>query len=216
MFYYMNIKPTWKNVFQNNNNVNLDDYYTNLGNNFLELYKTLKNNPAIEVRLTLPQQNQFNTFFESLQTKYLNLQPEEYIATVRRLGLIAFRIMMIFSVFRIMEDGDVNSIKLCEEEDFKNSLGIITVIVKHSSKVFNDLPLETKTHKRMNRKERFLEALNKKFTRQDYLSEAQNLNIPNKTAEGYITSFIKSGIIHRDTHNQYFNTYKENKELQGF
>ena len=209
MFYYMNIKPTWKNVFQNNNNVNLDDYYTNLGNQFLVLYKTLKNNPAIEVRLTATQQVEFNTFFETLQTKYLNLQPEEYIATVRRLGLIAFRIMMIFTVFRIMEDGDVNSIKLCEDEDFKNALSIITVIVKHSSKVFNDLPLEPKTQKRMNRKERFLEALSKKFTRQEYLVEANKLSIPNKTAEGYITSFVKSGMIHRDAHNTYTNSSKE-------
>tara|TARA_R110001592_G_scaffold103051_3_gene290400 strand:- start:2886 stop:4655 length:1770 start_codon:yes stop_codon:yes gene_type:complete len=209
MFYYMNIKPTWKNVFENNNNVNLDDYYTNLGNQFLGLYKTLKNNPEIEVRLTQTQQDEFNAFFETLQTKYLNLQPEEYIATVRRLGLIAFRIMMIFTVFRIMEDGDVNSVKLCEDEDFKNALSIITVIVKHSSKVFNDLPLEAKTKKRMNRKERFLEVLSKKFTRQEYLVEANKLNIPNKTAEGYITTFVKSGLIHRDKQNTYTNTSKE-------
>lgn len=209
MFYYMNIKPTWKNVFQNNNNVNLDDYYTNLGNQFLRFYKTLKNNPEIEVRLTQPQQDKFNAFFETLQTKYLNLQPEEYIATVRRLGLIAFRMMMIFTVFRIMEDGDVNSVRLCEDEDFKNALSIITVIVKHSSKVFNDLPLEPKGQKRMNRKERFLEALSRKFTRQEYLAEASKLSIPNKTAEGYITSFVKSGIIHRDKQNTYTNTSKE-------
>ena len=91
MFYYMNIKPTWKNVFQNNNNVSLDDYYNQLGDEFLGLYKTLKNNPEIEIRLSETQQQQFNRFFESLQTKYINLQPEEYIATIRRLGLIAFR-----------------------------------------------------------------------------------------------------------------------------
>ena len=43
MFYYMNIKPTWKNVFSSNsNNVGLDDYYNQLGSEFLGLYKTLK------------------------------------------------------------------------------------------------------------------------------------------------------------------------------
>ena len=120
---------------------------------------------------------------------------------------------MIFSVFRIMEDGDVNTIKFAEKEDFKNALSIIKTIVKHSSKVFNDLPVEPKIIKRMNRKERFLEALNKNFTRQDYSDIAQKIGIPVKTAEGYITSFVKSGIIHRDAHNQYSNTIKENKEL---
>lgn len=203
MFYYMNIKPTWKNVFQKSNNVNLDDYYSDLGNQFLELYKTLKNNAEIEIQLSSKQQVQFNTFFESLQTKYLNLQPEEYIATIRRLGLIAFRLMMVFSVFRIMEDGDINTIRICEDEDFNNSVSIVSTLVKHSSKVFNDLPIEPKTQKRRNRKERFLELLPSKFSRQDYLITADKLQIPHKTAEGYITSFIKSALIHRDTHNKY-------------
>ena len=208
MFYYMNIKPTWKNVFENNNNVGLDDYYNQLGSEFLGLYKTLKNNPEIEIRLTTAQQEQFNTFFESLQTKYINLQPEEYIATIRRLGLIAFRIMMLFTVFRIMEDGDVNATKECEDIDFENALIIISILVKHSSKVFNDLPIEQRTVKRLNRKERFLESLPKQFTRQDYLDYATKQSIPHKTAEGYITKFVEVGLIHREAHNNYSNPAK--------
>ncbi|MFL1012674.1 DUF3987 domain-containing protein [Flavisericum labens] len=208
MFYYMNIKPTWKNVFQNSNKVGLDDYYNQLGSEFLELYKTLKNNPEIEIRLTTTQQQQFNTFFESLQTKYINLQPEEYIATIRRLGLIAFRIMMLFTAFRIMEDGDVNTTKECEDIDFENALTIISILVKHSSKVFNDLPIEQKATKRLNRKERFLESLPKQFNRQEYLDLATNQSIPHKTAEGYMTKFVDAGLIHREAHNNYSNPAK--------
>ncbi|WP_452226157.1 DUF3987 domain-containing protein [Lacinutrix cladophorae] len=208
MFYYMNIKPTWKNVFQNSNKVGLDDYYNQLGSEFLELYKTLKNNPEIEIRLTTTQQQQFNTFFESLQTKYINLQPEEYIATIRRLGLIAFRIMMLFTAFRIMEDGDVNATKECEDIDFENAITIISILVKHSSKVFNDLPIEQKATKRSNRKERFLESLPKQFSRQEYLDLATKQSIPHKTAEGYITKFVEAGLIHREAHNNYSNPAK--------
>ncbi len=203
MFYYMNIKPTWKNVFQNNDNIGLDDYYSQLGSEFLDLYKTLKSNPQIEIRLTIEQQEQFNTYFESLQTKYIHLQPEEYIATIRRLGLIAFRIMMLFTVFRIMEDGDVNQIKECENIDFENALIIISILVRHSSKVFNDLPIEQKSVKRLNRKERFLECLPKQFNRQDYLDLATKQKIPHKTAEGYISKFVEAGFIHREAHNKY-------------
>ncbi|WP_417290176.1 DUF3987 domain-containing protein [Corallibacter sp.] len=208
MFYYMNIKPTWKNVFSSNNNVGLDDYYSQLGSEFLGLYKTLKNNPEIEVRLSTQQQQQFNSFFESLQTKYINLQPEEYIATIRRLGLIAFRVMMLFTAFRIMEDGDVNQVKECEDIDFQNALTIISILVKHSSKVFNDLPIEQKAVKRLNRKERFLESLPKQFNRQDYLDLATKQNIPHKTAEGYITKFVEAGLIHREAHNNYSNSIR--------
>lgn len=208
MFYYMNIKPTWKNVFQTDTTNGLDEYYDQLGNEFFGLYKTLKNNPDIEVRLTTEQQQKFNVFFEKLQTKYLNLQPDDYIATVRRLGLIAFRIIMLFSVFRIMEDGDVNQVRYCEDIDFENALEMISVLVKHSSKVFNDLPIEQKEVKRANRKERFLEALPYQFSRQDYLNIADKNKIPHKTAEGYITKFVDAGLIHREAHNNYTNPTK--------
>ena len=208
MFYYMNIKPTWKNVFQTDTTNGLDEYYDQLGNEFFGLYKTLKNNPDIEVRLTTEQQQKFNVFFEKLQTKYLNLQPDDYIATVRRLGLIAFRIIMLFSVFRIMEDGDVNQVRYCEDIDFENTLEMISALVKHSSKVFNDLPIEQKEVKRANRKERFLEALPYQFSRQDYLNIADKNKIPHKTAEGYITKFVDAGLIHREAHNNYTNPTK--------
>lgn len=208
MFYYMNIKPQWKNVFLSNQNTGLDEYYAQLGTEFLEFYKTLKNNANIEIQLTESQQQQFNTFFESLQTKYISLQPEEYIATIRRLGLIAFRLMMLFTAFRIMEDGDVNSVKLCQDQDFKNAITIVSILVKHSSKVFNDLPIEHSAPKRLNRKERFLENLPKQFSRQDYLDIAATCNIPHKTAEGYITKFVEANLIHREAHNNYSNLAK--------
>ncbi|MFD2696393.1 DUF3987 domain-containing protein [Mesonia sediminis] len=203
IFYYMNIKPVWKDVFAKRAKVGLEEHYEQLGKVFLGLYRTLKNNPPIEVTLSRKQQQQFNEFFAALQTKYINLQPEEYIATVRRLGLTAFRFTMLFTALRIMEDGDVNKIKKCEDVDFENAIAMIEILVKHSSKVFNDLPIEPKTQKRLNKKERFLEQLAIKFTRQDYLKVASKLKIPHKTAEGYITNFVKTGLVHRDAHGKY-------------
>jgi hypothetical protein len=203
MFYYMNIKPVWKDVFAKRDGIGLEEHYERLGKEFLNLYKTLENNPPIEVTLSEEQKERFNTFFAALQTKYINLQPEEYIATVRRLGLVAFRMSMLFTALRIMEDGDVNKTKECEDVDFDNALAMVKVLVKHSSKIFNDLPIEPKKQKRMNKKERFLETLPDEFTRQIYLNTADGLDIPHKTAEGYITGFVKSVLIHRDSHDKY-------------
>ena len=203
MFYYMNIKPVWKDVFAKHDSIGLEEHYEHLGKEFLNLYKTLKNNPPIEVILSRRQEEKFNAFFADLQTKYINLQPEEYIATVRRLGLVAFRMAMLFTALRIMEDGDVNQTKECEDVDFDNALAMVKVLVKHSSKVFNDLPIEPKKQKRMNKKERFLETLPDEFTRQIYLNTADGLGILHKTAEGYITGFVKSVLIHRDSHGKY-------------
>jgi hypothetical protein len=203
VFYYMNIKPEWKDVFATHSKVGLEEHYTNLGNQFLGLYKTLKNNPEIRVTLSRKQQQRFNEYFSKMQAKYISIQPMEYIATVRRLGLVAFRMAMIFTALRTMEDGDVNTVKECEDVDFENCLKIITVLVEHSSAVFNNLPAVPATKRRPNKKERFLKGLPKEFDRTKYLEIADANGIPHKTAEGYMTKFVKDGIIHRESHGQY-------------
>jgi hypothetical protein len=216
MFYYMNITPNWKNVFEIQTENGLDDYYNELGLRFLDFYKAINNNPNIQVTLSQNQQIQFNQFFSKIQTKYLNVQTEDYIATVRRMGLIAFRLMMLITTLRIMEDGDCSAKRECEEIDFQNVLDLVAVLTQHSSKVFNDLPTETPVVTRNNRKEKLLEMLSETFTTADYLAIADKLTIPHKTAEGYITSFTKAGLIHREMNGKYLNNTKQgNKGFKG-
>jgi len=206
LFYYMNIKLKWKNVFETKTADGLEEHYNHLGDEFFNLYKTLNNNLDIQITLSESQQERFNEFFSQVQIKYSNLQSDEYIATVRRMGLIAFRIMMIFTALRIMDDGDVSRKRECDEVDFENSLTMVKVLIKHSSKVFSSLPEEVKISKQPNRKERFLDSLPKSFNRQDYLDTATKLEIPHKTAEGYITAFVKAGLLHREKQDNYLNT----------
>lgn len=57
--------------------------------------------------------------------------------------------------------------------------------------------------------------LPKHFNRQKYLEVAKALKIPAKTAEGYITSFIKANLIHREQQDNYINlSIEENEEVQ--
>lgn len=216
MFYYMNITPIWKNVFEIQTTNGLDDYYNQLGGQFLEFYKALNNNPSIQIKLNHNQQIQFNEYFSKVQTKYLNIQTDDYIATIRRMGLNAFRLMMVITTLRIMEDGDCSTTRECEDIDFQNVLDVVTVLTQHSSKVFNDLPVGTPVATRTNRKEKFLEMLSDTFTTTDYLVIAEKLTIPHKTAEGYITAFAKAGLIHREMNGKYRNMSKQgNKDFKG-
>lgn len=241
IFYFMNVKPVWKNVFASTTDNGLDDYFENLGNQFYELYKLLKSNGEFQFHLTVDQQEQFNRFFSEIQGKYLNLQGLDYMATIRRLGLIAFRFCMLFSALRILEmphiqfnkngvafDGttgeiynfghqtaDLSSNIICEKRDFNIALEMIKVLIIHSSKVFSELPEEEQKPTRKNRKEKFLYALPKNFNRQKYLEIAKSLKIPAKTAEGYITSFVKTNLIHREQQGNYINTsIEENKDVE--
>lgn len=205
IFYFMNVRTNWKDVFADATENGLDDHFDALGARFYELFKILKSGSEIEFCLTAEQKNQFNQFFAQVQDQYIALQGLDYMATVRRMGLVAFRISMIFTALRILETGVTSSQMVCEERDFQAAISMVKVLVKHSSKVFNELPEDEKPPSRKNRKQKFLEALPKNFNRQKYLEVAKALNVADKTAEGYITEFAKKGLIHREMQDHYIN-----------
>ncbi|MGY5846621.1 DUF3987 domain-containing protein [Salegentibacter sp. HM20] len=208
IFYYMNLKPIWKNVFEVTVEDGIDQYYLDLGEEFLGLYQGLLQAPPLRIYLSPGQQSEFNTYFTNLQTRYLNLEDEEYIATVRRLGLIAFRMMMLLSALRIMEDADLSSSREVETRDFKIVMQMVKILVLHSSRVFSHLPEEAKLNRRKNRKERFLDALPLEFTREKYLEIAANLKLVDRTVDRYISQFVKAGLIIRESQNSYLNCAK--------
>jgi hypothetical protein len=215
MFYFMNVKPIWKDVFSFSSNNGLDDYYNSLGEIFFRLYESLEANPDIQFCLTTDQQHQFNAFFEQVQETYITLKGLDYMATVRRLGLIGFRMTMILSALRIMETGEITTRLICEERDFETAMTIVKVLVKHAAKVFSELPEAVQLPKRKNQKEKFLEALPKEFSRQDYLKVASDMKIPEKTAEGYIGEFCKKSFLHHEKKDHYINLmFKETKDTQ--
>ncbi|HAH22801.1 MAG TPA: DNA primase [Prolixibacteraceae bacterium] len=203
IFYHMNIKPVWKNVFASNHNEGLDEYFNRLGKEFLPLYNALSDHPAIQFCLTAEQQDQFHAFFTQVQVKYLTLQGMDYMATIRRLGLIAFRLAMVLSTLRMLETGDFSDKHDCTEEDFQATLAIVNVLVKHASYVYSELPEDSTPPKQKNRKEQFLDQLPEKFNRPGYLALAKSLSIAEKTAEGYITQFCDKGLIFRDQQSSY-------------
>jgi hypothetical protein len=215
IFYFMNVQPVWKNVFASSASNGLDDYFNELGKEFYELYSSLEASSEIEFNFSPEQQKQFNSFFAQIQNHYITIQGLDYMATVRRLGLIAFRLAMVLSILRIPETGEWPEQLICNNTDFKTVLTMIKILVKHSAIVFSELPEEIKPPKRKNRKEKFLEQLPLHFNRQKYLEVAKSLSIPDKTAEGYITEFVKKGLIHRESQDQYVNSFQENETGTG-
>ena len=212
MFYVMNMKLIWKDVFASKTENGLDVHFEKLGNDFYSLYQTLQANPDVHFSLTPSQQLQFNQFFEKMQTLYVNIQEEEIISSVRRLGLIAYRIMMIFSALRIIEDGEITQNLYCNDTDFQNTLDMITILVKHSSYVYSQIAQETYKPKPKHKKEQFLENLPYHFNRQTYVATALSLGITDKSAQRYIKEFKDADIIQYDGHDQYTNPNAKNPQ----
>jgi len=93
--------------------------------------------------LTVSQQKQFNSYFEQTQIQYIELCGEDYIGTVRRLGLITFRIAMILTALRIMDNGKLRSPLVCSDTDFTIAMEMVKVLVQHAAHVFQQLPTDT-------------------------------------------------------------------------
>ena len=207
IFYYMNILPVWKNIFVGSTDQTLDDYFHHLGSRFFDFYKTLQyQSEPVRFCFTAMQQDQFNAYFSQAQNQYLYLCGTDYLATVRRLALITFRIAMILTTLRLMEipNNRILSISIvCSDVDFHTALELVKILIQHAAKVYEALPIETAPPKQSNQKQLFLEALPPEFSRQDYLTVAKRLEIPDKTAEKHIAKFVQSGLINHFAHDKY-------------
>lgn len=205
MFYRMNMNHGWDDVFATKTEDGLDKHFEALGNQFYELYKTLLAQPAICFTLTESQQQRFNDFFRKHQSVYITIHEDDYIGTVRRLGLTAFRMMMIFSFLRMLETGDLSGPLICNEEDFENTLQIVYILLKHSSYVYTQIAQEGVKAKPKKDNERFLDALPHTFNRQQYLAIAEALAMKDKTVQGYLRKFVVAGAILNPSHDHYIN-----------
>ncbi|WP_243348429.1 DUF3987 domain-containing protein [Parabacteroides sp. FAFU027] len=204
IYYYMNIRPEWINVFAGNDNQNLDKYFDDLGSQFYAFYNQLKEATPLHFRLSEQQQDEFNSFFSDMQIKLHCMLGDEYLASVRRLGLISFRIAMILTALRVMDKGNMKEPLICSDVDFKTAMAMVRVLIEHASYVFSQLPEERAcVGKGKNKKQLFFDALPDTFNRKIYLEVADKLTLNPKTAEKYIADFKKSGLLKHDEHNKY-------------
>lgn len=205
IFYYMNVRLEWIDVFAGGDQT-LDRRFEQLGKQFYELYKILLPTQPIRFALATQQQTLFNSFFAQVQIEYANLFGLDIVPSVRRLGLITFRIAMILTSLRIIDGGDLSNLIVCNDVDFQTAISMAHVLLQHIAKVFSMLPT-TQTASNQNAptivKQTFLDNLPTEFDRQTYLAVAQKLKIPYKTAEKHIRNFCDAGLLRHLAHNRY-------------
>ena len=207
IFYFMNIKPVWKDVFANTGEQTLDLYFKDLGEYFYCFYNQLKQSQEMRFCLTASQQQAFNDYFAQTQNQFLALYGDDYIATVRRLGLITFRIAMILTTLRLITpslSGRVGEgLLICADTDFNTALEMVKILVLHAARVFDALPADTAPQPTNNPKLALLQALPPQFDRTKYIEIAKRLEIPESTADKQIARFCNAGLLQRQMHGSY-------------
>ena len=205
IFYNMNLRLEWRDVFSEGA-VPLDDYFIDLGQRYFQFYQTLQQSQPIRFSLSVNQQKEFNQFFTEIQQEYSNLFGLDIVASVRRLGLITFRVAMILTSLRLMDGKPIQSVIVCDDTDFRTSLIMARVLLQHTAHVFGQLP-STDTNSTRGAVtvicQTFFDSLPSEFNRRTYLSIAERLHIAPKTAEKYIRKFCTTGQLKHQAHDSY-------------
>ena len=206
IFYCLNVDLEWHDVFAHQDQTPIDDYFRQLGKDYYNLYQILLESPSLMFCVTASQRQQFHELFQEIQNGYVKILGYDFLASVRRLGLITYRIAMILSVLRIHEFGEVPNPLMCEDDDFNTAVAIIRVLIQHASRVFQEFPKDTPLNPMQQStqlRQRFFDALPAQFDRSTYLSVAQLIGIRPKTAEKTIAKFREQGLILHETQNKY-------------
>jgi hypothetical protein len=201
MFYFMNIRLEWLDVFATlNGGESLDQIFDRFGLQFFDFYRSLQHTESMRFTLTASQQAEFNAYFQQTQLQYFDLCGQDYLGTVRRLGVITFRIALVLSVLRIMQTGDFVSPFVCCDTDFQTAMSIVKVLICHAAHVFAMLPrADTATPS----KTTLFDNLPPTFDRTTYIQIAQRLCIPESTADKQIARFVTEKLLVRQTHGNY-------------
>lgn len=197
IFYAFGNSPTFRDPFAKSGHQRLEDLYTTLADKMKQLYDYLSSLVTpIVFELTNEQQKRFMNSFQTRYNENIKLAGDDMAAFVKRLGLICFRIAMIFTVIRNMEliiqSNPGQAVLYCDDRDFESALTITSIMQKHALAIYmrmdgtskiKGIPLE------------FYNSLPHQFDRQTSNNIANELNINLKTAEKYLERFRKENLV---------------------
>lgn len=214
-FYCLPRTYDWLNVFDSSDET-LERLFFALGRRYLGLYHVLTQRVRDLIFVLTPEQQQrFNDHFAGIQTEYVSLYGDDLVASVRRQGLIAYRMMMILSITRYVDIPeqlrDVDTFT-CHDDDFQTALSMIDTLLQHTAFVFTqcltpvesaDAPVSTLTD--LQRK--LLSVLPEEFDRDRWRQCARSINVNPRTADRWLGLFVsKHGLLTRLSLGRYSKT----------
>lgn len=203
IFYMTNRNLQWRDVFSSEKSV-IDDTMLQLGKKHLEVYHALRERSdcPIEFKLSKKQKCEFNAFFDELQYEQAAQIGDDMIASVRRLGLICFRLAMVLSVLRMADDDllliDKTDVVVCDDRDFHTAMTMVNVLVSHTAMVYSTLLKHSQQQQQQadgldsmtDNQRKIFKALNDEFTTKDVIDLAATHGLTRRTAENLIGSFL--------------------------
>ena len=138
--YKLKSNPEFIDVFDKKQN-HYPDCFEKLGEKFLKIYNYLNSlKEPIKFELTDNQQIKFFAFFKEAKKEVSEHVSTDLEGTVNRLGLIYFRLSMIFTVLETFDTGEEPHLLLCEDKHADNALRITKILFRHSLAIYYEMP----------------------------------------------------------------------------
>lgn len=200
IYTYDEIMP-FKDVFAAKTN----DYrsgFTKNTDKIYNLYHRLEEK-NIQFRLSERQQEIFLEECSHIQDVIIETKIDlNFLSSLRRHGLILFKIAMILSVLRRYEDLDVTEEIVCEDIDFATALNLVKITLKHAIVVGSKITDGYLTEE----DENILFSLQTYFTRSQALEVATQQNIPERTLDDKLKQWRNKKAIIKIGHGKYKRT----------
>ena len=200
IFYTFKVIPEWRDVSPNQHKPNLTQHFEMLSNMVLEMVDFLERYPT-SFDLTLRQWEVHNQKCARWLKEMHVFVSEEATSSVKRLGLIVFRIAMVLSALRKFENGDTSQPIVCEDADFETAFSLAEVFLQHAIYMFHKLP---KTESISDHKlKRFYTALPSQFQRKEAVETGKSIQIEERTTDKYLSLLLKEEFLTQAHYGHY-------------
>lgn len=195
LFYCLDKPLVWLDVLDEGDGEPLDDHFKVLGSQFFAFYHSLQKNARIKIRLTAEQGQDFNKHFDQVQTEYYAIFGDDTIASVRRLAVSTYRIAMILTALRMMEDCDFSTLRYVRDDDYITAMTISSVLQQHMLRIISELPKKTTPRNPIGQAKEplllqtFWDNLPDEFEAKDFKEIASSIGLTIPTAERYIRAW---------------------------
>lgn len=199
MIYSFDEISDFKDVFAPKSR-NIKEVFQKEGEDIYKLYCNLMNlKQPIEFRFDEIQQRRFLERFGNIRADILDNHSQSFLSNMNRHGLIMFRIAMILTVLRNIDNLENQSELICSNRDYVCALNIAQRSLRHSLYTFNTID------------NNFLSALDseilddlpKDFNREKAIEIAEKHKMPTRTLDDKLVQWMKKKFIRKISRGNY-------------
>lgn len=191
IFYTFKANQAWKNVSPTAGRMNLTTYFKELSEEVHQMILFLEEHYTV-IELSQEQWNKINHFGKSKLQEVSTFTSESASSVVKRLGLITYRICMLFTAMRKVENAECTENMMCTDTDFDIAIQLAEIYLNHSVLMFNNLPRQATEiyFKGGNNKRNFYKALPNEFTRHEAIEISKRFDMSTRSVDELLKNLL--------------------------